>query len=60
VKSGWRGQVLLGDKQSVERMQALAAPLRVSDKAVPKTQRLRSRTWQGCLARCEVSVIARC
>lgn len=48
-----RGQVFLGDEQFVERMQALAAPQHVSDKAVPKAQRLRPRTWQECLARCD-------
>ena len=48
-----RGQVFLGDEQFVERMQAAAAPQRVKDKAVPKAQRLRPRTWQECLAQCD-------
>lgn len=47
-----RGQVFLGDEAFVERMQAQAAPQRVSHKAIPKAQRLRQRTWQDCLARC--------
>jgi putative transposase len=47
-----RSQVFLGDETFVERMQALAAPQRVTAREIPKAQRHRPCTWSDCLARC--------
>ena len=48
-----KSQVFLGDQSFVERMQAQAEPERVSQKAIPKVQRMRLLTWQDCLLQCE-------
>jgi hypothetical protein len=48
-----RNQVCLGDESFVESMHAKAEPQRVAHQAIPKAQRLRSLSWQDCLAQCQ-------